>query len=149
MTSATPSGSSCNGAMMDSDPALSVCSSRVKMFPRRVLHRWHGEIRAVLNSVITPTGIHRDFFIESPVAHPSVMLRRKELIVLGGYQERGWAEDYDCGLRYHTAGKRSPSATACSCAGGSPRQAHVHRQQILPREFPPRQSALPGQTAGG
>ena len=48
----------------------------------------------------------RDIFVESPMAHPSVMMRRDDLIELGGYQDRGWAEDYDLWLRYREKGKQ-------------------------------------------
>ncbi|GIS67978.1 MAG: hypothetical protein CM1200mP6_10460 [Anaerolineaceae bacterium] len=50
--------------------------------------------------------ISRDIFVESPLPHPSVMLRKEELQSLGGYQDRGWAEDYDLWLRYFIAGKQ-------------------------------------------
>jgi len=58
------------------------------------------------NSLVTHDDICREIFIESPVAHPSAMLRRAELLAMGGYEDRGWAEDYDLWLRYHAAGRR-------------------------------------------
>lgn len=93
-------------AMMDADRSLSVCSSLIRMFPRR--HLLGGLVRYEqwLNSLVTHEQITRDMFVESPVAHPSVMLRRQELIDIGGYQDRGWAEDYDLWLRCHAAGMR-------------------------------------------
>ena len=93
-------------AMMESDPGVSVCSCLIRMFPRRKLLGGMVRYEQWLNSLVSPEQISRDMFVESPVAHPSVMLRRSELIELGGYQERGWAEDYDLWLRYHSAGKR-------------------------------------------
>lgn len=57
-----------------------------------------------LNSLISADDIAREIFIESPVAHPSAMLRRSWLEQVGGYQERGWAEDYDLWLRIHQSG---------------------------------------------
>lgn len=92
--------------MMDADPGLSVCSSLIRMFPRKNLLGGLARYEQWLNSLITYEEITRDIFVESPIAHPSAMLRREELIEIGGYQERGWAEDYDLWLRYHTAGKR-------------------------------------------
>lgn len=92
--------------MMDSQPDLSVCSTLIKMFPRGELLGGLVRYEEWLNSLTTHEQITRDFFIESPVAHPSVMLRKQELIEIGGYQERGWAEDYDLWLRYYSAGKR-------------------------------------------
>jgi hypothetical protein len=45
-------------------------------------------------------------FVEAPVAHPSVMIRRSWLERMGGYQDLGWPEDYDLWLRLHQAGAR-------------------------------------------
>ena len=59
-----------------------------------------------LNSLIDPQTIRRDIFVESPLAHPSIMLRREELLALGGYADNGWPEDYDLWLRYFSAGKQ-------------------------------------------
>ena len=58
------------------------------------------------NSLVRHEEICREIFIESPIAHPSALLRREELLALGAYEERGWAEDYDLWLRYHAAGRR-------------------------------------------
>lgn len=57
-----------------------------------------------LNRLMTPEDISNNIYVESPVANPSVMVRRADLLALGGYQERGWPEDYDLWLRYHQAG---------------------------------------------
>ncbi len=46
----------------------------------------------------------RERFIESPVAHPSVMLRRELLTGIGGYHDPGWAEDHDLWLRLFETG---------------------------------------------
>ena len=91
--------------LMRARPEVSVCSSLVKMFPRGELLGGLVKYEEWMNSLTTPEEIGRDMFVESPVAHPSVMLRRGELQEIGGYQERGWAEDYDLWLRYHVAGK--------------------------------------------
>lgn len=92
--------------LMDSQPEVSVCSSLVTMFPRRDLLGGLVRYEQWLNSLVTHEQIARDMFVESPVAHPSVMLRREELLQVGGYQEHGWPEDYDLWLRYCAAGKR-------------------------------------------
>ena len=92
--------------LMRNHPEVSVCSSLVRMFPRKDLLGGLVKYEEWLSSLITPDDIARDMLVESPVAHPSVMLRKSELIKIGGYQERGWPEDYDLWLRYHAAGKR-------------------------------------------
>ena len=92
--------------LMESCPEVSVCSSLVRMFPRGQVLGGMARYEQWLNSLVSHEQISRDIFVESGVAHPSVMLRRSEVIEIGGYQERGWAEDYDLWLRYHAAGKR-------------------------------------------
>ncbi len=57
-----------------------------------------------LNSLVTHDEIKRERFIESPVAHPSVMVRREVLTEIGGWRDPGWAEDYDLWLRCFAAG---------------------------------------------
>ncbi len=88
------------------DPGLDVVSSFVAHFPRpqvaegvRIYEEW-------LNGLCSHEEIVRERFIESPLPHPSVMLRRRRLEQLGGYRERGWPEDYDLWLRLERAGAR-------------------------------------------
>jgi hypothetical protein len=57
-----------------------------------------------LNNLITHEDICREIFVESPICHPTVMVRKKVLVDLGGYEERGWPEDYDLWLRMYLAG---------------------------------------------
>lgn len=59
-----------------------------------------------LNGLVTGEAIAREIFVESPLAHPSVVMRRSWLERVGGYQDRGWPEDYDLWLRLHLAGAR-------------------------------------------
>lgn len=59
-----------------------------------------------LNSLVSPEEIARQIFVESPLAHPSVMIRREWLARAGGYQDHGWPEDYDLWLRLHLLGAR-------------------------------------------
>lgn len=91
---------------MESHPEISVCGSLVKMFPKKNLLGGMLRYEQWLNSLVSPEEIARDIFVESPLAHPSVMLRRNELLDLGGYHESSWVEDYDLWLRYHLHGKR-------------------------------------------
>jgi glycosyltransferase involved in cell wall biosynthesis len=59
-----------------------------------------------LNQLTTPEAIAREIFIESPIAHPSIMVRRSWMEKMGGYQENGWPEDYDLWLRMHLEGAK-------------------------------------------
>jgi cellulose synthase/poly-beta-1,6-N-acetylglucosamine synthase-like glycosyltransferase len=50
--------------------------------------------------------MQREIFVESPLAHPSVVYRRAAILGLGGYRDQGWPEDYDLWLRAARAGLR-------------------------------------------
>jgi hypothetical protein len=58
------------------------------------------------NGLLDQTAISADLFVESPLVHPSVMLRRAALVALGGYRAGAFPEDYDLWLRAHAAGHR-------------------------------------------
>lgn len=47
---------------------------------------------------------NRNLFVESPLCHPSVTMRREALAAAGGYRDVPWPEDYDLWLRLHAAG---------------------------------------------
>lgn len=59
-----------------------------------------------LNTLIDPDLIGLRRFIESPVAHPSVMFRRELLETHGGYRDGDFPEDYELWLRWMDAGVR-------------------------------------------
>ena len=54
---------------------------------------------AWINRLVIPEAIQKEMFVESPLIHPSVMMRKEALLAVGGYQENQWAEDYDLWLR--------------------------------------------------
>jgi glycosyltransferase involved in cell wall biosynthesis len=86
-------------AEMEDLPWVGVVSCLVRHFP------WHGVgegyriYEGWLNSLSTPEAIGRERFVESPVAHPSVLVRREAYDLVGGYHDTEWAEDYDLWLR--------------------------------------------------
>lgn len=59
-----------------------------------------------LNTLLTPEAIAANRFIESPVAHPSVMFRRELVDRLGGYRDGPFPEDYELWLRWLEVGVR-------------------------------------------
>jgi glycosyltransferase involved in cell wall biosynthesis len=59
-----------------------------------------------LNSLVTPEQIALNRFVESPLAHPSVMFRRELVERHGGYREGDFPEDYELWLRWLEAGVR-------------------------------------------
>lgn len=94
----------CQAAYLEMHPDTAVLGCLVKGFPA-------GQVREGLriylewqNSLLTHEDICREMFVESPLAHPSIMFRREWVERVGGYQEHGWAEDYDLWLRLYLAG---------------------------------------------
>jgi glycosyltransferase involved in cell wall biosynthesis len=78
-------------------PDVGVVSCRVRFFgdvsPRqRAYETW-------LNSALTHDEIVRDLFVESPLAHPSVIMRAEPLRAVGGWRQFDGPEDYDLWLR--------------------------------------------------
>jgi len=59
-----------------------------------------------VNSLATPEAIAAGRFIECPVVHPAMMIRRDALMRLGGYRRTEWAEDHDLWLRLLEGGGR-------------------------------------------
>ena len=59
-----------------------------------------------LNSLLDPEEIALNRFVESPLAHPSVMFRRELVVSHGGYREGPFPEDYELWLRWLEAGVR-------------------------------------------
>ncbi len=59
-----------------------------------------------VNAIVTPEQIRRGLYIESPLPHPSMMIRTQALDQIGGYQLLDGPEDYDCWLRMTEANMR-------------------------------------------
>ena len=91
---------------LDQNPEIALVAARVEGFPEEDMREGFRVYIDWLNSLISPDEIAREIYIESPLAHPSVMMRREWLTKMGGYQEHGWPEDYDLWLRMHLAGAK-------------------------------------------
>ena len=79
---------------------------QVRYFPDEVVAGGARRYEAWLNSLTTPADHDRDIFVECPLAHPTLMLRADVFRRVGGYQNRGWGEDYDLLLRFWERGHR-------------------------------------------
>lgn len=93
-------------AHLEAHPEDDLVGCRVRLFPSaatgagmRRWQEWH-------NSLLTHERITRELLLDSPLAHGSAMLRREALERVGGWRERGWAEDLDLWLRLADAGAR-------------------------------------------
>jgi glycosyltransferase involved in cell wall biosynthesis len=87
-------------------PEIAVVSCLVEGFPTERLQQGFRFYIDWLNSLVTDEDIRREIFVESPLVHPSVMIRHTWLERVGGYEEHNWPEDYDLWLRLYLLGAR-------------------------------------------
>jgi glycosyltransferase involved in cell wall biosynthesis len=86
---------------------LSVISCLVECFHDTGIGGGMRRYEQWLNALRTPDAIRAAMFIESPIAHPSAMIRRAALESVGGYRDTGGPEDYDLWLRLLLRGHRA------------------------------------------
>lgn len=91
-------------ALLRSRPGLAGCGTRVRFFPRSALGTGYRRYERWLNGLTEPAEVARDLFVECPIAHPTLFLRREAFEAVGGYRAVDWPEDYDLLLRLHAAG---------------------------------------------
>ncbi len=96
-------------AALAADPTIAGVGCHVRIFPRRRVTAGMAAYEAWLNSIVTADDVAREAFVECPVAHPTLMLRR-EVLEAHGYRDCGWPEDYDGVLRLLAAGLRLANA---------------------------------------
>ncbi|HSO32714.1 MAG TPA: glycosyl transferase, partial [Labilithrix sp.] len=89
-------------ALLERDASLAAVGVLVEGFPAPR----PGMLRYIAwqDSLVTPSDHARAIFCESPLCHPSTMLRRSALVAVGGWRDDGHAEDYDLWLRLDAAG---------------------------------------------
>lgn len=87
-------------------PDIDVIGCRVTHFADREIGMGFRIYEEWLNGLLDDDSIRRELFIESPLPHPSVMVRRSALDRVGGYRDFGWPEDYDLWLRLAAIGCR-------------------------------------------
>ncbi len=92
-------------AWLDDRPDLCVVGSKVRIFPRNRLTSGMRAYEAWINTMLSPEDVAREIFVESPLVHPTVLMRREAVLEAGGYQGPG-PEDYDLWLRLHRRGER-------------------------------------------
>ncbi len=56
------------------------------------------------NGLLSPAQHRKGLFVESPLCHPSTMMRADALAQVGGYRHGDFPEDYDLWLRFDAAG---------------------------------------------
>ncbi|SRR6266404_3650735 len=88
---------------LDDDPALAAVGCRVRLFPRAGLRDRRRGYEHWLNTITTARDVRAEAFVECPVAHPALLIRRDALERFG-YRDVGWPEDYDLMLRLLATG---------------------------------------------
>lgn len=86
-------------------PELDAVGCFARSFPRRELQAGRRRYEDWLHSLVDPQTIWRERFIECPIAHPTLAIRRRTLLEFG-YRDRDWPEDYDLLLRLLRRGPR-------------------------------------------
>jgi hypothetical protein len=92
-------------AALDADGGLAAVGCHVRMFPRQALTAGRLAYERWLNSLTSDADVRRDAFVECPIAHPALMVRR-DALPAEGYRDTAWPEDYDLVLRLLADGAR-------------------------------------------
>jgi glycosyltransferase involved in cell wall biosynthesis len=89
---------------LDSPPHVDVLATRV----RSIGPTGEGMRRYIdwQNGLLGHDEMTANLFVESPIAHPSVLMRRDLFERAGGYHDPGWAEDFDLWHRMRERGAR-------------------------------------------
>ena len=91
-------------AFLEAHPEVAVVGCLVRGYPPGQVRQGFRLYLDWLNSLVADADIRREIFVESPLAHPSVVFRQQWVEQVGCYQEHGWPEDYDLWLRLYLAG---------------------------------------------
>ncbi len=91
-------------ALLEAHPEVGVVGTLVRMVREGGIGGGFAHYARWLNGTVTAEDCAREIWVESPLAHPTVMMRTRECRALGGYRDCKWPEDYDLWLRYHAAG---------------------------------------------
>lgn len=93
---------------LERDPGTDVLGCRVELVSTAGVPSSGGMRTYVewLNGLLDHESMARDRFVESPLVHPSVVMRRQGLVGLGGWRDVDGPEDYDLWLRAFDAGWR-------------------------------------------
>lgn len=89
-----------------------------------------------INTLLTPHDIALNRFVESPLAHPSVMFRTSALQQWGGYKQGSFPEDYELWLRWLAQGARIAKLPETLLVwNDAPTRLSRNDVRYLPKEF--------------
>ena len=93
--------------MLDNEPEAGVVSSLVEIVSDGRLGSGMRRYEQWVNGLCSHDDICRELFVESPLPHPSVMMRAEAMRAVGWYRvQPEWPEDYDLWMRMWRAGYR-------------------------------------------
>lgn len=101
------------------DSGVDVAGSLVRFFPRPNLMGGFATYENWINRQLTHTAIASEIYVETPISHPSLAVRRELLEQVNGYNDCPWPEDFDLMLRLYQAG---------GVFGKVPRVLHLWRE---------------------
>jgi glycosyltransferase involved in cell wall biosynthesis len=91
---------------MHDNPDVAALGTQIEAFPEADVADGMRRYVAWQNGLLSAVDHQRQLFVESPLCHPSVMLRRSAWLAVGGYRDGDFPEDYDMWLRLDAAGLR-------------------------------------------
>jgi hypothetical protein len=94
-------------------PHVDLVASRVRAFPEQQMRAGMREYLRWQNACLASDALREEIYVESPVAHPSVMYRRDAVRAAGGYRDGGFPEDYELWLRLDRIGCRMAKIDRC------------------------------------
>lgn len=96
-------------------PHIDICGTQVDIFKEnQTTAEGYLSYQSWINNLCEHDEIERDFFIESPIPHPTAFMRRSLIKELGGYHDNFWPEDYDLWCRALIQGKQFGKPTFAS-----------------------------------
>lgn len=93
-------------AHLDREPEVAVVGCQVSLFSDAEILDGLKEYVRWQNACVTPAEIADNIYVESPLAHPSVMFRKAAVDAAGGYRDGDFPEDYELWLRMHASGAK-------------------------------------------
>lgn len=120
---------------LESHPEVAAVGGQIRIAPAWMVSEGMARYQAWQNAILDPAAHRRELFVESPLCHPSVMLRRTALEAVGGYREdEAWPEDYDLWLRIDETGGALAKLDRCllvwrESAGRLTRTAPAYRRE--------------------
>ena len=87
-------------------PDTALVASQAELFPTQDIKAGYQEYMRWQNACLSHEDICHEMYVESPLAHPSVMYRKSVVCDLGWYKEGAFPEDYELWLRMFHSGCR-------------------------------------------